>query len=409
MISIDAPPVATSAAIDPAGAPHLCFMTYTASDATMRQLRVGRRGALHRLRYSAIAVALVVCLAPTRGAQNPPLATVGLTGWGTFSQALPPGAATGAASRESPTQTDVKNWWPTADSFRDRHGQRPERQLAAACRPGVGAPIRRCRARRCRSRSARSHRGLAGDTVQRSLVVWTRQRAAGRRPVADRRKKAAPALRRFDTRLPHGPAWMCRSKTRSTCEAPPRSGIRAIVINDDVVFTQAAVDHYYLTRWRKTFAVVSAPFATVTPDMAAFARGAAMPPYSASLIANIVDTPAPADLGILESGGLDPIVARRSGRAPLPDWTMRYLAGRDLPRSLVLAAALSGSWPIHLRESEFGARRGLGAERFVSLDERRDSGSTNARRGRLGLRRGAPLPMPDAGPISGSYWPARAR
>src|SRR2546423_4464718 len=48
------------------------------------------------------------------GAQPPAVATVGLTtGWATFGEAVPMGAATaGLQVGKLPTQTDIKNRWP---------------------------------------------------------------------------------------------------------------------------------------------------------------------------------------------------------------------------------------------------------------------------------------------------------
>ena len=53
----------------------------------------------------------------------------------------------------------------------------------------------------------------------------------------------------------------------------------AIVVAGQVVFTRTAVQHYYLTRWRKTFEVGSTPLAAVTPDFTPFNIARSLPPY----------------------------------------------------------------------------------------------------------------------------------
>ena len=143
-------------------------------------------------------------------------------------------------------------------------------------------------------------------------------------------------------------------------------------VNGQSVFTKAAVQHYYLTRWRKTFAVGT--LAAVTPDIAPFNAAKAIPPYL-SLVRNEVTAPTGPNFEILMSGSLDRVMPHHSGRAelaPYPDWTARYLVHRDpTQRSLVLANGdLSGGWPIHMREAETGTHVGVGPERLISLDER---------------------------------------
>ena len=149
----------------------------------------------------------------------------------------------------------------------------------------------------------------------------------------------------------------------------------AIAVNGTPVFTQAAVEHFYLTRWRKTFPVGGTTFASIRPNVAAFTGANAVPPYLASVVTNVVSTPDAANFGILQSGALDPIMSDHGGRAelaPLPDWTARYLVHTDpAQRAFVLANGdLSGSWPVHMREADDSARHGVGAERLLSLDER---------------------------------------
>src|SRR5262249_32021880 len=135
---------------------------------------------------------------------------------------------------------------------------------------------------------------------------------------------------------------------------------------------KAAVEHYYLTRWRKTFPIAGTTFSSITPDIRPFNSTRLLPPYL-SLVANELDVNGAFD--ILQSGALDPNMPAHGGRAepaPYPDWTARYLVHKDqAQRAYVLANGdLSGSWPVHVREPEDSSTPGVGTERLVSLDQR---------------------------------------
>ncbi len=82
--------------------------------------------------------------------------------------------------------------------------------------------------------------------------------------------------------------------------------------------------------------------------------------------------------------------------APYPDWTARYLVHRDATqRSFVLANGdLSGSWPIHVRETETSSTSGVGAERLVSIEQRPAIWLGDRAEGAAwDAIKGAPLPM----------------
>ena len=57
----------------------------------------------------------------------------------------------------------------------------------------------------------------------------------------------------------------------------------AIRINGQAVFTKSNIQHYYLTRWRKVFAIGSTTLAAITPDMTPFYASKALPPYLPSV------------------------------------------------------------------------------------------------------------------------------
>ncbi|HXI29903.1 MAG TPA: hypothetical protein VNG89_15800, partial [Vicinamibacterales bacterium] len=77
----------------------------------------------------------------------------------------------------------------------------------------------------------------------------------------------------------------------------------AITINGAPVFTKAAVQHFYLTRWRKVFSVAGTTLSAVTPDIVPFNTSRALPPYL-PLVANFVNTVPATNYDILQSGAL---------------------------------------------------------------------------------------------------------
>ena len=74
-------------------------------------LRIVRRAGI--VHFVAVLLLVIGFASPFSG-QRPPVATVGLTsGWATFGEAVPQGAATtGLQIGNLPTQTDIKNRWP---------------------------------------------------------------------------------------------------------------------------------------------------------------------------------------------------------------------------------------------------------------------------------------------------------
>jgi hypothetical protein len=342
-------------------------------------------GTLQRLLVLLAALALQVCVATRVEAQAGQVATVGLTpGWATFGQALPQGAASGLQVGALATQTDVKNRWPDG-SIRfaivtvkaTATGTFPI--TAAAPSSGTFAPA---------LPTALVVLNIGGVAYTAALPalpaddLWLSGSLA-----YEGRSVAAPVsggtphpfLRViFDTRVYNDGAGRVDVSVENTLDKIGAATVTynaAVTVNGAPIFAQS-VEHFYLTRWRRTFTVGSTAFASVTPDVNAFNQARAIPPYLASVVTNIVNTPTGQNFGILKSGALDPIMSDHSGRpelAPFPDWTARYLVHRDpAQRSFVLANGdLSGSWPIHMREAETGsAHSGIGSERLVSIDQR---------------------------------------
>jgi hypothetical protein len=148
----------------------------------------------------------------------------------------------------------------------------------------------------------------------------------------------------------------------------------AITVAGQRVFAKSAVEHYYLTRWRRVFEVGATPMSAVRLNLTPFYQARALPPFLA-MITNVVTAAKGPRYDILREGALDANMPAHGGRqelAPYPDWTARYLVHQDpTQRAMVMANGdLSGSWPIHVREAENGVNSGLGSERLVSVDQR---------------------------------------
>src|SRR5262245_62134416 len=313
------------------------------------------------------------------------LATVHLTpGWATFGQALPQGAApSGLRVGTFSTQTDVKNRWPDGSIrfaivsvFVPAAGNfpiEPDTQAPGTFTPAIPA--------------ASATFTIAGDTFTAPLpAAAASDRWLSGPLVYEGRSVVAPlsAL----TGLPH-PFLRVNFDTRVYNDGKARVDVSvenmldqigagtvaydaAITINGAAVFAKGAVQHFYLTRWRKIFTLPGTTLSAITPDIVPFNTSKALPPYS-SVVANFVNTPTATNYDILQSGALGQDMSLHGGRgdlAPYPDWAARYLVHKD-PAQLafvLLNGDLSGSWPIHARES--GAVTGVGPERLLSLDQR---------------------------------------
>src|SRR4029079_7729630 len=319
-------------------------------------------------------------------AQSASLGTVGLTpGWATFGQAVPQGIAADALQVGTlPTQTDVKTRWPdnsirfavvtvhatTAGTFPITPATAPSGSLTPAL-PGASVTL--------------VIGGLAYIATlppTPSTDEWLSGPLAyeGRSVVAPVSGGTPhPFLRvNFDTRVYHDGSGRVDVSVENVLD---KVGATTVTYDVDIVidgisrFTQSSVQHFYLTRWRKTFAIGATAFATVTPDMTPFNVSRALPPYL-PIVTNRVDAiPDSSRYGMLGSGALDPDMSAHGGRgalAPYPDWTARYLVHKDpAQRAFVLANGdLAGSWPVHVREAEASSLTGVGSGRFVSLNQR---------------------------------------
>ena len=364
------------------------------------------------------AALLLVIIAGAIGAgQSPPIATVALSGgWATFGQVVPQGlAADGLQLGSLATQTDVKTRWPDG-SIRFA--------VVTASVPSAGSYALTASAASAGSftpqvPSAAVSLSINGTSYTATLPASLSADAwLGGPLVREARSTIAPTtasgtahpfLRvNFDTRVYSDGKSRIDVSVENVLDKTGATTVTydvTITVDGQAVFTKTAVQHYYLTRWRRVFESGTAPLASVTPDLAPFHAARALPPYL-SQVTNVVNTPAGTSFDILKSGAVLANMPAHGGRpelAPYPDWTARYLVHRNATqRSFVLANGdLSGSWPVHVREAENAAFTGVGAERLVSLDQRpRIWYDSRAQGDLLDYVKGSPMPIREYGSLT---------
>jgi hypothetical protein len=344
-----------------------------------------RRLTLALSRQLPLLVFFIFARAASLTAAGAPIGTVGLTpGWVTFGQAVPRGLAfDGLVVGALPTQTDVKTRWPdgsirfavvtarasVAGDYPIAAGATAAGRFVPALPNGSVTLTLSGQPYTADIPPAPStDLWLSGPLVYEGRSVVT-PRAAG---------VPHPFIRvNFDVRVyndGHARVDVSVENVLDMAGATTVTYDAAISVNGALVFSQPAVQHFYLTRWRKTFELGPTPSATITPDMTPFNVSRALPPYL-PLVTDAIDVATGPSYEILNSGALIPLMWDHGGRqelAPFPDWTARYLAHRrPEQRRFVLANGdLSGSWPIHVREADSSPQSGVGPERLISLDQR---------------------------------------
>jgi hypothetical protein len=359
-----------------------------------------------------IALVLVIVGATALNAQTA-IATVTLTaGWATFGQGVPQGAASAALKVGTlTTQTDVKSRWPDGSiKFAlvtvDVPSAGSYTITPAAPPTGTFAPV---------LPTASVRLTIGGTTYVAALPsslsndVWMSGPLAyeARSVVTPSAGTAHPFLRvNFDTRVYSNGKGRVDVAVENVLDKVGATTVTydvAIAVNGQTVFTQAGVQHYYLTRWRKVFPIAGTIVASITPDIRPFNIARILPPYL-PLVDNQIGVPTGVEFDILNSGALDRNMPAHGGRpelAPYPDWTARYLVHKDqTQRSYVLANGdLSGSWPIHVREASGSATPGVGAERFVSLDQRPTLWYDSRANPDFDFIKGGPMPIREYGSL----------
>ena len=374
------------------------------------------RGDRRLLKVFAIVFLLIGSRhAPLAAQAGSPIGTVGLTaGWATFGEAVPQGAAlSGLQVGTLPTQTDIKTRWPDG-SIRFAVVTVNSPASASYTITGAAAPtgtftptppaasvaltIGAVTYVAALSNIPSNDLWLSGPLVSEARSVVS--------PISSADGRAHPFLRvNFDTRVYSDGTARIDASVENVLDMPGATTVTydvVMTVNGQTVFAKAGVQHYYLTRWRKVVSAGAAAIAAVTPDFAPFNRANALPPYL-PIVANVVSSPTGPSYDILKSGVLDPDMPAHGGRAelaPYPDWTARYIVHKDpTQRSFVLANGdLSGSWPVHVRESNTSTKTGVGAERLVSLDQRPTVWyDVRAQGDGLDFIKGAPMPLVEYG------------
>src|SRR5262249_51530264 len=195
---------------------------------------------------------------------------------------LPRGAATsGVRVGTFTTQTDVKNRWPDGSIrfavvtvFVPAEGNfpiEPDTIAAGAFTPAIPSAsvtftLAGATFTAAQPATPSSDRWLSGPLAYegRSVVA----------PVSALTGLPHPFVRvNFDTRVYTDAQARVDVSVENVLDQISASTVAydvTIAVNGAVVFTKPAVEHYYLTRWRKTAALPGTTFSTVTPDIPSF-------------------------------------------------------------------------------------------------------------------------------------------
>lgn len=291
------------------------------------------------------------------------MASVGLTpGWATFGQVLPQGAAFDALQvGDLVTQTDVKNTWPdgsikfaivsanvpAAGNYVITDGSPPSGSFTphtpeAEVRLNIGGILYTASLPATPS----AETWLDGPLVQEWRQTITPLDPNGQphdllRVIIDARTYANGASR-LDITL---------DNTLNLADATKVLYDVSIVADGQTVFERQSLEHWYMTRWRKTFNVGLTESEVVT-DFEPFHEAGAIPRYRND-VDNIVTSPTGPSYDILGNGGISTNMNmggeyERDG--VLPWWVPRYITHRntDVLDTIIAHGDLSGSWPIHL-------------------------------------------------------------
>ena len=232
-----------------------------------------------------------------------------------------------------------------------------------------------------RSASARKLLELAGDKAPAWLCGPIASEWLLRGPPVDERGKPDEDLNvQFQIRAYADGGPVRVSVVVENCWDHWAGNIRydaTVSIGGRQVFSQSAVDHRRLSRWRKVFWFSSAgrdPGVHVAHDLAYLSATGAVPHYDRTLPPPEPSRATQQQLRmegprwqITGHGSLTAYMPTTGGRpeiAPYPTWTVRYLLGMD-PRQKALMLAngdRAGCWPIHVRSRQTG--------RIMTIDQR---------------------------------------
>jgi hypothetical protein len=354
-----------------------------------------------------LSAVLIIAGSATATAQIAgPLAVYTLSpGWATFGLALPPSAASGKLRVGAlPTQTDVKVRWPNG-SIRfavvsvnvPRAGSYPvvaDAAASAATVPATVPPVSVTFSVNGTPHVARLPQGPGVDTWLAGPLVSERRAVVTPGPGGLNFLRVIFDVRTYSTGGHRVDVTVENGLDVANADAVTYDVAIRIGAETAPVFERAAVDHKYLTRWRKVFTTGGVQQSLVQPDVAPFAAAGALPAYLPS-----VANPSPSLDGrggsgsgfdILGFGDLTRPMNEHGGRpeiAPYPNFAAHFLVHKkpDQLAYLLRHGELGGSWGIHLREED-GSLPTIDEHPFFWLDRRWrvEQGFSGPRNTRLG-------------------------
>jgi hypothetical protein len=321
-----------------------------------------------------LLVALCLAGAATAAAQGQrPLAVYTLTqGWATFGLALPSGAAAGAVRVGAlPTQTDVKVRWPNG-SIRfavvsvnvPRAGSYPVVADAADGGrpvPATVPPVSVTFSVNGTPHVARLPQGPTGETWLAGPLVSERRSVVTPGPGGLNFLRVIFDVRTYSSGGHRVDVTVENDLNVANADAVTYDVAIRIGSATAPVFQRTAVNHRYLTRWRKVFTTDGVRASAVKPDVAPFVAARALPEYLPSVVSPSPSLEGPgisgAGFDILGFGDLTRPMNSHGGRpelAPYPNFAAQYLVHKTSEQLAYLLrhGELGGSWGIHLREED---------------------------------------------------------
>ena len=307
-----------------------------------------------------LAVSVLTSGCGTQARAQAPVITIA-DGWATFGQVFPQGTM-----REPiqvgilPTQTDVKCRW--AD------GSIKFAVVTVATPKGGAYPVQ--------SRAADFAANVPSIVAKFTIAgqVWTAE--LPNTETADNWLKG-PLVREYRVRLSPSnagqqhPLLSCLFDMRLYQDGTSRLDItvenclnqtagNSVVYDVEILngstslFKRTNVTHWWLTRWRQTFALNGLQAAEAKLDFEPFYRAKALPRY----LGSIKSITYPCDgqaFDILQGGSIRAYMGDVGGReelAPYPDWTARALVWGDPAQFAYVKkhGDLAASWPVHIQE-----------------------------------------------------------
>ncbi len=321
---------------------------------------------------------------PSPPASAPAVSKVTLTpGWATFGLSLPRGAAPSAVQvGPLATQTDVKNRWPdgsirfavvtckapaagtfditpAAPDARDFAPVVPKAAVTLTLAGTVySAPL---------PSELTPDLWLSGGQVREWRAIVTP--AHGANPLD-------PLRVIYDVRVYNDGQARLDVTVENVLDKRPADAVAysVDVVADGVsLYAHAAFSHRWLARWRRALGI-GLTASSVTHDFGSAVQANAIPRFWSGVRDRAVPDQA-AGFDLMGIAHLSPSMCDCGGRgemAPYPDWAADYLVHpSEGKRRYVLAhGEQAASWPVHLREPEGGRHAGVGAGRYVSLDQR---------------------------------------